>query len=446
MRRRLTNEEFVNKLLKTNKDYADGNFVLTSQYIGSWDPIGCHCNIHNLDWTPLPVEISRGKGCPDCGRDSSAKKRVRSYEEYNEKLKQKRPGYSVIGQYVDELTPTDFRCKNGHTFTNAPAYVLHGHGGCPYCKGRKILIGYNDMWTTRPDIAAMLTNTEDGYKYTAGSSKKTWFNCPDCGTPSLKTINNVATHNFGCQHCSDNISYPNKFSRALLDQLPIEGYDCEYQPGWAEPYYYDNHFWHNGIEYILEMDGELHSKEQTLSKTTLEQIQKVDRIKDKLAAQHNIHMIRIDCMKSDVEYIKQHILNSELNNIFDLSNVNWALCDQKGQKNILKEACNLYMSKEYTLSAIGKILHIHPATVSRYLRIGSKFGWCDYTPLKEKPVVIIDNNGYIMHIFPSIAACGREMKKLHGVPFYSEGIRNSCRTHKPYNGFNFRFANETIQN
>ena len=27
--------------------------------------------------------------------------------------------------------------------------------GCPYCSGRKVLAGYNDLATTHPDIAAM---------------------------------------------------------------------------------------------------------------------------------------------------------------------------------------------------------------------------------------------------------------------------------------------------
>lgn len=379
MKQKLTHEEFVKKLLIKNIHYANGDFSLTSQYIGSNNPIGCHCNIHNIDWNPLPVELCRGKGCPGCGRETGRKKRLLSRETYVEKLRKARPKFTLVGDYVDENTPTQFQCKEGHVFENRPFSVLHCHGGCPYCKGRKILIGYNDMWTTRPDIAAMLQNPEDGYRYTCGANKKAWFNCPDCGTPSLKTINNVATHDFGCQHCSDSVSYPNKFSRALLDQLPIESYDCEYRPKWAASYYYDNHFWYDGVEYILEMDGALHFNEHTFSRTTIEQIREADRIKDELAAQYNIHMIRIDCIKSDMEYIKAHILRSELNSVFDLSNVDWVLCDQKGQKNILKEACKLYMSKMYTLTDIGKILHVHPATVSNYLKRGTKFGWCDYS-------------------------------------------------------------------
>lgn len=446
MKRRLTHEEFVEKLLLRNQQYASGDFSLTSKYIGSNNPIGCHCNIHNLDWLPLPVELCRGNGCPNCGREIGAKNRTISCQEFIKRLNKQIPNIKLVGQYVNMTTRTWFECGKQHRWYVTPNNVLNTLYGCPYCSGRKTLAGFNDMWTTRPDLASMLTYPEDGYKYTFASNKKAWFNCPDCGTPSLKIINNVAMHNFGCQHCSDGVSYPNKFSRALLDQLPIEGYDCEYRPEWAEQYYYDNHFWYNGVEYILEMDGALHTNKQTFSRTTIEQIQITDHIKDELARRHNIRMIRIDCAKSDMEYIKSNIINSELGSVFDFSNVDWVLCDQKGQKNILREACKLYMSQEYSLSEIGKLLYVHPATVSIYLQKGSKFGWCDYIAQKNKPIMVIDDNAYIIHTFVSISECSREMKRLYDTPFYPDSIRNSCKNHKPYKGFNFRFANETQQN
>lgn len=444
MSKKLMHEEFVNKLLVKNKQFANGDFALTSEYIGSFDPIGCHCNIHHTDWSPLPVELCRNRSmCPDCARESGIRKRTISREEFVKRLGKQIPGVKLVGDYVNMTTRTWFECGKQHQWYVTPNNVLNTLYGCPYCSGRKTLVGFNDMWTTRPDLASMLTYPEDGYKYTFASSQKAWFNCPDCGTPSLKTINNVATHNFGCQHCSDSVSYPNKFSRALLDQLPIEDYNCEYQPAWAEPYYYDNHFCYNGLEYILEMDGALHTKEQTFSRTTIEQIQEADRIKDELAARHNIHMIRIDCMKSDAEYIKSNILSSELNSVFDLSNIDWILCDQKGQKNILREACRLYMSGVYSITNIGEMLHVHPATVSKYLQRGTKFGWCDYIPQKEKPVLVVDDNGLVLHSFNSISECCREMKRLYEMPFCNECVVNACKTHKPYKGFNFRFANKT---
>lgn len=492
--RRLSHEKFVDKLLETNKYYANGDFVLRGIYAGSDKLIDCYCNIHNVGWSPTPSNLYRGCGCPECGKasrvaknakttnDETANPKIRktkdrrpkirnsvldqsefifdirdaiatrpnrrlSHEEFLERLKQKNQYYvngdfDVLGQYKGMYDPIDCHC-NVHNvdWTPLPINLCRG-SGCHYCWGKRTIAGYNDMWTTRPDLASMLTNPEDGYKYTFASNKKAWFNCPDCGTPSFKRICNVSYHDFGCQHCSDSVSYPNKFGRALLDQLPIGRYDYEYQPDWVKPYYYDNYFSYNGVEYILEMDGDFHFKSQQISRNTLEQIQERDRLKDELAFQHNIHMIRIECMKSDMEYIKLHILDSELNGIFDLSNIDWDLCDQKAQKNILKEACKLYTSNLYTLKEIGKFLQVHPATVSRYLVKGTKFGWCNYIPVKSKAVVVINDDGQVIHYFDSMEECKREMKRLYNISFSGEYLRKALELHEPYHGFNFRFANE----
>jgi hypothetical protein len=445
--RKLTHEEFLEKLLQKNKHYANGDFVVVGRYFGNNKPINCHCNIHGLDWATTPAKLYRGWGCSVCGIESGAKNRTLTQEVFLNKLSQKNEHYAngdfnVIGKYIGAYEPIECHCNiHNIDWYSLPINLLKG-SGCHYCWGKRTIRGYNDMWTTRPDIASMLQNPEDGYRYTFGSNEKAWFNCPDCGTPSLKKICNVSHHNFGCQHCSDSVSYPNKFGRALLDQLPVGKYDYEYQPDWAKPYYYDNHFTYNNIEYILEMDGELHFKNKTFSRNNLEQIRARDNIKDELAAQHNIHMIRIECMQSDMEYIKLHILDSELNNIFDLSNIDWDLCDQKAQKNILKEACRMYMSNSYTMKDIGEILQVHPATVSKYLQKGAKFGWSDYIPLKSKAVVVIDDNGQIIHSFNSMAECNREMKRLYNVAFSNEHLRKDLITYEQYHGFNFRFANE----
>ena len=52
---------------------------------------------------------------------------------------------------------------------------------CPYVTGHCAWKGYNDLWTTNPDIAQYLKNPEDGYSVMMNSDKKLDFVCPDCG-------------------------------------------------------------------------------------------------------------------------------------------------------------------------------------------------------------------------------------------------------------------------
>ena len=67
-----------------------------------------------------------------------------------------------------DLKPTDviansnkrvwWKCREGHEWSGLivnRARKGKADPGCPYCSGRKVLAGYNDLATTHPDIAAM---------------------------------------------------------------------------------------------------------------------------------------------------------------------------------------------------------------------------------------------------------------------------------------------------
>ena len=51
-----------------------------------------------------------------------------------------------------------WKCKEGHEWPGLIANRARrgkADPGCPYCSGRKVLAGYNDLAATHPDIAAM---------------------------------------------------------------------------------------------------------------------------------------------------------------------------------------------------------------------------------------------------------------------------------------------------
>ena len=328
--------------------------------------------------------------------------RMLTYDEFHDRLSSVHGNIIAIDPYIGMNKRIRFQCSKGHVWYADPHNVLRG-SGCPYCADKALLIGYNDLWTARPDIAKLLKNPEDGYKYTKASHAKVDFVCPECGKIVAKRINDVYNKRFSCPRCSDGISYPNKFARCFLEQLPIENYDYEYQPNWAKPYFYDNYFMYNNIEYVIEMDGGFHYFERGLTKKSLLDVKNVDKIKTELAMQHGIKMIRIECLESKCDYIRNNILTSELNDIFDLSNIDWKMCDQIAQKSLVKQTCDIYMSGVKDLQDISKILHIARSTVGNYLKAGVEFGWCDYDPNWTKiPVKLIDNNELVVQIFPSI--------------------------------------------
>lgn len=377
MSAKLNPENFIEWLKNRNQHFANGELIVLGEYIDYCTPIECMCTKCGHHWTPSLSSLTNNRGCPECAKLKRSAWKKWSNEEFVIKLSALNNGIIALGEYKAAKEKMKFSCDKGHVWETTPQAVINGHG-CPYCTGKKAWIGESDLWTTHPDIAKTLKNPQDGYKYSNGSGKIVEFVCPLCGHVRMKRIRDVCKQGLSCPICSDGVSYPNKFSRAFLLQLQINDFECEYQPSWAKPYFYDNYFEYNGSKYILEMDGGFHFIERPIFGTTLEERQRVDSIKTSLAQRNGINVIRIECLQSECNYIRNNILNSELNQIFDLSKIDWELCDQNAQKNLVKEACNLYCDELYSINEIADILKIKNSTVIKYLKSGTKFGWCNY--------------------------------------------------------------------
>ena len=380
-----THEEFLNKVMKNNEQVRNGNVEILGTYTSRNKPIQCRCVIHDYIWSPLAYSLYENHGCPKCyQRKIETCKPKKTHDQFVKDLSVVNNSIVVVGVYSGVDVKIDFKCNSDHIFKASPGDVLQGRG-CPYCAGKKVLVGYNDIHTTHPHIGALMANFDDGYKYSAHSGKKIDFKCPDCGYIQAKTISSVTNRGFTCQQCSDKISYPNRFGREVLSQLPINGFKAEWRPEWLKPYFYDNMFKILDKVYVLEMDGALGHGNETY-KTHIQDVKGLERdnIKDELAQQHNVKVIRVDCKKSEFYYIMNNLLSSELSNLFDLSCINWELCDMNAQKNLVKESCNMYMNDNKSINEIAEILHLSTKTIRDYLKKGENFGWCDYSNYKYK--------------------------------------------------------------
>ena len=71
-------------------------------------------------------------------------------------------------------------CENGHPWQTT-VHVRSEGSGCPYCTGRKVLPGFNDLETLYPDVAAQWDPSLNGAlppeMVTPGSNKKAWWQC-----------------------------------------------------------------------------------------------------------------------------------------------------------------------------------------------------------------------------------------------------------------------------
>jgi hypothetical protein len=201
----------------------------------------------------------------------------------------------------------------------------------------------NSLWTTHPEIASLLDSKEDGYRFTYGSAKKANFKCSECGyIDKNKRITTVVRKGFNCPRCSDGISYPEKFMHNMLQQLEIE-YDIQKVFNWSHNKRYD--FYIPLLNCIIETHGEQHYRGgyEFIGGKNLKEEQENDKLKEQLARDYGIeNYIIIDCRKSELNFLKNSILNSKLNNIFNLSNIDWGKCHEYSCSSIVKQACGLW--------------------------------------------------------------------------------------------------------
>ena len=183
---------------------------------GNLRPEHFSANSHKKVWWKCPKEHewqstikdrNNGNGCPYC----SSKIILKGYND----LQTVNPILAKEWNYEknDGLTPVDvmpnsnkkvwWKCPKGHEWQASIADRNRGRG-CPYCIGKKVLKGYNDLQTVNPTLAK-----EWNYEKNKGitpkevmpnSHKKVWWKCSE-GHEWEAVIGNRNKGN-GCPYCA----------------------------------------------------------------------------------------------------------------------------------------------------------------------------------------------------------------------------------------------------
>lgn len=292
----------------------------------------------------------------------------------------------------------DFKCtKDGYVGHIREDHIETGHG-CPVCAGKAVLVGYNDIATTRPDIADLFLNSNDGLKYSEHSNKYAYFKCPRCGNIIYACINYVSIYGLSCKKCGDGISYPNKFVYNFIEQLSsFYNKNLNFQPektfDWSTNYQHKNKklsgnkiydMYIDNYNIIIENHGEYHYQESFFSikrGLTLQDIQENDKIKMKLAIDNGIHTdhyIVLDCSKSEMNYIKDSIMSSNLPKLLNFTEdqIDWDECNKFATSSRVYEACNYWNDGIKSYKDISSIMKMHNSTIRRYIKRGKELGIC----------------------------------------------------------------------
>lgn len=255
---------------------------------------------------------------------------------------------------------------------------------CRKCKIKYKEKNFVSMAESDPWMIDLLANKEDSKIYSRGSGKKILFKCPTCGDLKKLQISQVARDGkIKCQKCTDGFSYPNKFGLELLEQLPVENLQVEFSCEWTQNKRYDFSFYYNKIHYLLEMDGEMHFNDSFYKDVNI--IKKNDELKNKLAAENNCELIRINCIKSEFDFIKSEIQKSKLNDLFDLEKIDWNKIKKNCLKNKILEINDFYNHhKNMTVAEIAAVFNLNYATVLKYLKKCADLKLNDFMTKTEK--------------------------------------------------------------
>lgn len=299
--------------------------------------------------------------------------------------------FVIVGKYESTMSVIDIRCNRcNKVFQKRPNTILsRKRCSCTNCdRPKRRTYPNKSLWNTRPDIAEMLVSVEDGYNLTKTSSERVKFKCKNCDNVFYATPRQMIKNKNSCPHCSDSISYPNKFMYFLLRELGVD-FQREYTiPNYS--YRYDFYFEYLDKKYVIEMDGAFgHGVFDTPNTTIGEQLV-IDMEKDVLANQYGLIMIRIDCkytdMKNRFDYVKESVINSKLGKILDLSFIDFKQIDDKCVDSLVIKIADLWNNNVRSYDEFYNILKLKRPAVRKNLKRACEIGAinCSYEDLLKK--------------------------------------------------------------
>lgn len=313
-----------------------------------------------------------------------------------------------------------YKCsKDGYVGVIKESHLEDGVG-CPVCSNKMVIKGINDLATTCPRMTKYFKNKEDTFIYTDHSSKKVATKCPLCGYEKEVVIHTLCNRGLSCI-CNDGICYPEKFVVALIEQLHLEFIYQKSNFGWSQNKVYDFYIPH--LKCIIETNGGQHYIEHGFNSfggNTLEDERENDTLKEKLAIENGIkHYITIDCRKSELEFIKNSILNSKLSEMYDLSNIKWLKCHEYACSNLVKKASDYWNSGIKNTNTIAKNLNLSNSSIIRYLKQGVELKWNDYYDKRFRKIICLNN----LRVYDS---CKDAMKSLNAINLYASNLSKCC--------------------
>ena len=161
-------------------------------------------------------------GCPFC----AGQKILKGFNDLLTKspvLASEADGWDPSETFFRSSARLSWKCNQGHIWKVSAANRVFAKSGCPYCSGKKVLTGYNDLSTLFPDLASQ-ANGWDPSKVSLNSHEKFSWKC-NCGfvwltSPNHRVFASRAGKSenqvYGCPSCAGRILFPGVNDLAAL--------------------------------------------------------------------------------------------------------------------------------------------------------------------------------------------------------------------------------------
>jgi len=162
------------------------------------------------EWQAQIYSRAHGAGCPVCAgktvvpgeNDLASRFPDLAAQWHGEKNGALTP--QAVGAYSNRQVW--WTCEQGHAYRSTVAHRTRMGSGCPYCAGRKVLPGFNDLATTDPKLTAQWHPELNGdltpQRVTRGSKKKVWWQCSFGHVWKAAVFSRTGKRPTGCPVCA----------------------------------------------------------------------------------------------------------------------------------------------------------------------------------------------------------------------------------------------------
>lgn len=204
MSKKLSKEQCDLKREEINSSLITRSIKIVGDYVTVLTKSEFECG-HGHRWFAAPSNVLRGSGCPHCAGQVPP-----TITQINTKLKPR--GFTIVGEYTNMKTKTQFKCEHGHQWEAIPNNVLNKGRGCPHCAGNARL--------TKDDVNSRLEKrgirmTSEYVNHRSLSEFECEFN------HKWTTTTNSVIQGSGCPHCAGNSSLSSEIVNSKIKHRGI---------------------------------------------------------------------------------------------------------------------------------------------------------------------------------------------------------------------------------